>query len=75
MTESPSTEAVYDGQAHRWARQEATLLSDFTARPRVLHALGDLAGAHVLDLGCGEGYVSNTEPAPPPCSASTSPPR
>ena len=58
MTDPASTEAVYDGQAHRWARREPTLLSDFTARPRVLDALGDLGGSHGLDLGCGEGYVA-----------------
>lgn len=58
MTKSQSTQAVYDRQAHRWARHEKLLLSDFTARPRVLEALGPLGGAHVLDLGCGEGYVS-----------------
>lgn len=56
--ERPTTEAIYDGQADSWARRERLLLSDFTARPRVLERLGPLDGAHVLDLGCGEGYVS-----------------
>jgi len=56
--ERPSTEAIYDAQANKWARSERILLSDFTARPRVIEALSSLEGAHVLDLGCGEGYVS-----------------
>ncbi|MCH2173992.1 class I SAM-dependent methyltransferase [Myxococcota bacterium] len=58
MADPPSTRAIYDEQADRWARSEKILLSDFTARPRVLEALGPLDGTHVLDLGCGEGYVS-----------------
>jgi len=53
-----STEAIYDANADRWAREERVLLSDFTARPFVVDELGPLAGAHVLDLGCGEGYVA-----------------
>jgi SAM-dependent methyltransferase len=53
-----TTAALYDAHAPRWARGERLLLSDFTARPFVVEELGDLAGAHVLDLGCGEGYVA-----------------
>jgi SAM-dependent methyltransferase len=52
------TETLYDENAEHWARQEPTLLSDFTARPRVLELLGELTGSRVLDLGCGEGYVA-----------------
>jgi SAM-dependent methyltransferase len=54
----PTTEAIYDAEAARWARSEKVLLSDFTARPLVVDALMPLSGRHVLDLGCGEGYVS-----------------
>jgi SAM-dependent methyltransferase len=53
-----STKDIYDANASRWARSERVLLSDFTARPRVIEALGPLDGRHVLDLGCGEGYVA-----------------
>ncbi len=53
-----TTEAIYDAEAARWTRSEKVLLSDFTARPLVVDALMPLAGRHVLDLGCGEGYVS-----------------
>lgn len=52
------TESLYDENAEHWARREPTLLSDFTARPRVLELLGELTGSRVLDLGCGEGYVA-----------------
>jgi len=53
-----TTEAIYDRHAGSWARNERVLLSDFTARPFVLEELFPLTGAHVLDLGCGEGYVA-----------------
>ncbi len=53
-----TTSALYDVAAPSWARDEAVLLSDYTARPFVLEAISPLKGARVLDLGCGEGYVS-----------------
>ena len=53
-----STEEIYDAHAQNWVREERMLLSDFTARPYVIEELSPLAGAHVLDLGCGEGYVA-----------------
>jgi len=56
MTEK-TTAALYDEHAADWARDQRLLLSDFTARPRVVEEL-DPAGTHVLDLGCGEGYVA-----------------
>lgn len=56
MTES--TSSIYNRAAGHWARNEPVLLSDYTARPFVLEALEPLAGARVLDLGCGEGYVA-----------------
>jgi len=36
------------------------MLSDYTARPRVVQTLGTLQGRRILDLGCGEGYVART---------------
>ena len=53
-----STKAIYDQNARRWSRKEPVLLSDFTARPHVLKALGPLEDLRILDLGCGEGYVA-----------------
>ena len=58
MAEAETTATLYDANAGQWARKERVLLSDFTARPFVLDAIGPLHGAHVLDLGCGEGYVA-----------------
>jgi len=49
---------MFDRNADQWARQEPMILSDFTARPLVLRELAPLTGTHVLDLGCGEGYVA-----------------
>jgi len=49
---------MFDRNAGQWARQEPMILSDFTARPRILQELAPVAGKHVLDLGCGEGYVA-----------------
>ena len=53
-----STRHIYDEQANRWSRSDRVLLSDFTARPHVIRTLQPLKDARVLDLGCGEGYVS-----------------
>lgn len=52
------TEQLYNRQAKSWARSKPEILSDYTARPRVLELAGDLTNKHILDLGCGEGYVS-----------------
>jgi SAM-dependent methyltransferase len=49
---------MFDRNAGQWVRQEPTILSDFTARPLVMRELAPLTGKHVLDLGCGEGYVA-----------------
>ena len=57
MTIPPSTEQLYDRHAHSWNRQEPVLLSDYTARPRVLERLGSVRGLHIWDLGCGEGFM------------------
>ena len=48
---------IYDGHADLWVRQDPILLSDYSARPRVLELCGDVQGLTALDLGCGEGYV------------------
>lgn len=49
---------LYDQTAELWARDEPVSLSDFTARPAVLGMCEPVAGADVLDLGCGEGYCA-----------------
>ena len=52
-----STRELYNRAAGQWSRNEQLLLSDFTARPWVIEAAGDVRGLHLWDLGCGEGYV------------------
>ena len=52
------TEKVYDENAGRWLRLAPSSLSDFTGRPAVFEACGELDGRSVLDLGCGEGYCA-----------------
>lgn len=52
------TEKVYNENAGKWLRLEPESLSDFTARPALFDACGDLNGRSVLDLGCGEGYCA-----------------
>jgi len=57
MTEpAADPRALYDATAERWARRGPSSLSDFTARPAVFDLCAPVAGARVLDLGCGEGY-------------------
>ena len=56
--QTESFAGMFDQNAGQWARQEPMILSDFTARPLVLQELSPLTDQHVLDLGCGEGYVS-----------------
>ena len=53
-----TTRALYDRSALGWQRDKPVMLSDFTARPVVMKELGDITGRRVVDLGCGEGYVS-----------------
>ncbi|MFK7793982.1 MAG: class I SAM-dependent methyltransferase [Gammaproteobacteria bacterium] len=52
------TKKVYDDNASKWLRLVPSSLSDFTARPFVFEACGDLKERSVLDIGCGEGYCA-----------------
>lgn len=52
------TQQVYNDNAEKWLRLEPSSLSDFTARPLVFEACGDVRGRSVLDIGCGEGYCA-----------------
>ena len=56
--QADSFAGLFDQNADQWARLEPMILSDFTARPLVLQELAPLTSMHVLDLGCGEGYVA-----------------
>ena len=53
-----ATKEIYDQHFELWVRDHPTILSDYTARPRVLEILGNLNGLELLDLGCGEGYLA-----------------
>ncbi len=56
---SSSTSDFYDEQVDKWVRFHPKTLGDFTCRPTVFEMCEPhLAGATVLDVGCGEGYVS-----------------
>lgn len=50
--------SMYDRSAGAWSRKGPSLLSDFTARPRVLELCEPIRGSRALDLGCGEGYCT-----------------
>lgn len=52
-----SNRQLYKDSVAAWRRREPIILSDFTARPRVIELLGDIGGLHLWDLGCGEGLV------------------
>ena len=49
------TQDLYNRHTHLWIRKEPTILSDYTARPRVLESVGTVDGLDILDLGCGGG--------------------
>lgn len=53
-----NTEKIYNDNADKWLRLTPSSLSDFTARPFVFQACGELNSRSVLDLGCGEGYCA-----------------
>lgn len=55
-----TTQDLYDASASRWSRDQPLLLSDFTARPRVLEVLAPVGGMELWDLGCGEGYMARS---------------
>ena len=49
---------IYNNSATDWVRSKPITLSDFTGRPALFDACGDVSGAIVADLGCGEGYCA-----------------
>lgn len=54
-----TTTEIYDSTNLLWSRSKPSILSDYTARPFVLELCKPaLAGANILDLGCGEGYMA-----------------
>lgn len=58
-TTTAMTSTIYNNQANKWSRSEPVCLSDFTGRPVVFEMCKDhVKSSMVLDVGCGEGYVS-----------------
>ncbi len=53
-----ATQEIYNRAAPHWSRDEPMLLSDYTARPFLLKWSEPFLQGRILDLGCGEGYVS-----------------
>ena len=52
------TKDIYNQNASSWERSKPNSLSDFTGRPKIIDLCGDINNQKVLDVGCGEGYVS-----------------
>jgi len=53
-----NTHDVYNLAASHWSRDRPVLLSDYTARPFLMEWSEPFLHGRLLDLGCGEGYVS-----------------
>ena len=53
-----STEDLFNRTSQRWRRIEPVLLTDFTSQSFLLSWCEPIANLDVLDLGCGEGYVT-----------------
>ena len=54
------THQIYNRAAPQWSRDQPVLLSDYTARPFLIEWSKPFLQGHLLDLGCGEGYVART---------------
>jgi ubiquinone/menaquinone biosynthesis C-methylase UbiE len=54
--QGPSTAAAYDTIADAYsAENDSSLLNEYYNRPAIRSLLGNVAGRHVLDAGCGSG--------------------
>ena len=58
----PQEEATarWDRNAHQWREEviaENSAHRKYVLDPLVLELLGDIRGSHILDAGCGEGYL------------------
>ena len=48
----------YMHHATFWSRLEKKIQSDFICRPQALELAGDVTQRKIVDVGCGDGYVS-----------------
>lgn len=48
----------YASNASFWQRDKKAIQSDFICRPQVIEMIGGVGKKRIIDIGCGEGYVS-----------------
>jgi len=48
----------YHKEPDFWNRQQRSIQSDFICRPQAINLLRNIRNLHVIDLGCGDGYLS-----------------
>ncbi|MBW2970522.1 class I SAM-dependent methyltransferase, partial [Candidatus Woesearchaeota archaeon] len=58
MTDYSDVRKLYNKTAQNWDRDEPTYRSDAEARPKLVELAEKLDPDSILDLGCGEGYVT-----------------
>ncbi len=58
MTDYSDVARMYNESAQNWDRDKPTYWSDFDARPKLVELATKLQPKNILDIGCGEGYVS-----------------
>ena len=57
--QDPAQPAAYDSFAEAYATEnESSLFNAWYERPEILRLAGDVAGARVLDAGCGSGPLA-----------------
>ncbi len=58
MTLYEDIQALYNRDSHLWDRNKPKSRSDFLIRPAMVDMMLHLNSKNILDLGCGEGYVT-----------------
>ncbi len=58
MTDYSNVAKLYNETAQNWDRDEPIYRSDREARPKLVELAARLQPKTILDLGCGEGYVT-----------------
>ncbi|MFA7319150.1 MAG: class I SAM-dependent methyltransferase [Parcubacteria group bacterium] len=48
----------YDKNVNFWRRTKKTIQSDYICRPQAIDLLSEVRGKRIIDIGCGDGYVS-----------------
>lgn len=58
MPDVDETVVEYQKKAAYWKRQTPRFIGDIKQRPSVVEMLGDVKDKHILEAGCGTGYVA-----------------